>query len=276
MFQDGVIKIWKHISIIWIMNKIIKLFETKNNRILSLFFTAGFPDLDSTGAILKALNDTDVDMVEIGMPYSDPVADGPVIQESSMKALDNGMSIAILFKQLQQVHDQVQWPILLMGYLNPVLQYGFERFCSDAARVGVDGLILPDMPPELYVEQFKKHMHQANLVPIFLISPETSDERIRFIDSISEGFIYMVSSPSVTGEKLQENDDILSYFERVRDLKLKHPRLVGFGISEPAQAKWVSSYANGVIIGSAFIQQLARQNSITKAVQQFIQPFTSV
>jgi tryptophan synthase alpha chain len=255
------------------MNRLNMLFENKSGRILSIFFTAGHPQLNSTMQIICALEDAGADMVEIGMPYSDPIADGPVIQASSKKALENGMSLRVLFDQLRPVRQRVKIPILLMGYLNPVLQYGYEKFCSDAAEVGVDGLILPDMPPEIYVEQFRDAMLKSGLHPVFLISPETSDDRIRTIDQLSETFIYMVSSPSVTGERLQENPEIKKYFERVCALNLTRPRLVGFGISDPHQAEWVSEYAHGVIIGSAFIAQLDQAEALTDTIHKFLTPF---
>ncbi len=221
------------------MNRIKKLFELKKKNILSIYFTAGFPKLNDTKEILRALQENGADLIEIGIPYSDPLADGPVIQQSSMQALQNGMSIKLLFEQLNKFQDAPleignegnEVPFILMGYLNPVLQYGFEKFCEDAKRVGVDGIILPDLPIYEYESQYKRIFEKNDLNFIFLITPETSEERIRKIDALSNGFIYAVSSSSITGT--DKNMDVQeSYFQRLEKMQLKNQILIGFGIRD--------------------------------------------
>src|SRR5664279_44671 len=210
-------------------NRINKLFQEKKEGILSVYFTAGYPNLDDTIPMIKALQANSVDLIEIGMPFSDPVADGPVIQHSSLIALQNGMSVSKLFEQLKNIRQSVEIPLILMGYINPVLQYGVEAFCQKCNETGIDGLIIPDLPLTVYEEEFKSIFEAHNLHNIFLITPQTSDERIRTIDQASTGFIYMVSSNATTGANASVTNFQNSYFERVNSLSLKNQRLIGFG-----------------------------------------------
>lgn len=255
------------------MNKIDELFNRKKNRIISIFFTAGYPELNSTGEILLSLQDQGVDMVEIGMPYSDPVADGPVIQESSQQALENGMTLELLFKQLKELMPNIHIPVILMGYINPVMKMGFETFCKKASEVGVSGLILPDLPPELSVTEYQPLLDKYELKNIFLISPQTKESRVRFIDKHTGGFIYMVSSPSVTGSQLEKSEAIQSYFDNISKMNLQHAGMVGFGISTPEQFDFVSQNARGGIIGSAYLKQLKSADNISQLTEKFIKPF---
>ena len=233
------------------MNRITNLFNTKKNGILSVFFTAGYPNLDDTTKILKELEDKGIDMVEIGIPFSDPMADGPVIQEASTAALRNGMSLHVLFEQLD-----VHIPIILMGYLNPIMQYGFEAFCRKCVQTGVDGMIIPDLPFADYMADYKAIVDRYDLKMIMLITPETSEERIRLIDEHTSGFIYMVSSASTTGAQQSFNEQKQAYFHRINGMGLRNPRLVGFGISNKATFDAVAINSSGAIIGSKFIQLL--------------------
>ncbi len=252
------------------MNRIDNLFHQKKNNILSIYFTAGHPTLLSTADILTELEASGTDMIEIGMPFSDPLADGPVIQDSSAKALKNGMTIKGLFDQLTNIRQKVKTPLLLMGYINPVLQFGVEAFCKKCREVGVDGIILPDLPMDIYQESFKKYFEENDLRFIFLITPQTSDERILMIDSISNGFIYMVSSSSTTGAKGSIVSTQVAYFERVKALKLKNPLVIGFGISNRETFNRASSYANGAIIGSAFVKMLNETTDWKKGISDFV------
>lgn len=280
------------------MNRINRLFQNKSRNILSIYFTAGYPSVDSTVPVIRALAKAGVDMIEIGMPFSDPMADGPVIQSSSNKALKNGMSLKLLFDQLKNIRKEVEIPLLLMGYLNPVLQYGVEKFCSDCKTTCIDGIILPDLPLEEYlgesgpllgdVNNHNHHNHhnlpagQAgnpnlhtlftlhNLHNIFLISPQTSPGRIAKIDSISKGFVYMVSSSSTTGAKGRFTLEQISYFERIRDMKIKNPALIGFGISDHENFAVACKYASGAIIGSAFVKMLSEARDLEKDILTFI------
>lgn len=252
------------------MNRIDTLFRNKNNNILSVYFTAGYPRLDSTAGIIGALADKGADMIEIGMPFSDPVADGPVIQRSSEKALRNGMNLKLLFDQLSGIRDEVKIPLLLMGYLNPVLQFGVENFCRECARTGIDGVILPDLPPIVYKEEYFSIFNEYNLYNILLISPQSSVERITTIDKISRGFVYMVSSSSVTGSKGNFSDDQISYFKRVSEMKLRNPVLIGFGISNHETFINAGKFARGGIIGSAFVNILEQDGNDFENINQFI------
>jgi tryptophan synthase alpha chain len=252
------------------MNRIAKNFQTKENNILNVYFTAGFPELNDTSKILIALQDAGVDLVEIGIPYSDPIADGETIQQSNQKALENGMTVKLLFEQLQGIREKVTLPILLMGYVNPVLQFGVENFCKRCQEVGVDGVILPDMPVDIYEEEYKAIFDKYGLLNTFLITPQTTEDRIRQIDSISDGFIYMVSSASVTGSVSGVTDDMITYFNRVNSMGLKNPRLIGFGIKDNQTFKQACQYANGAIIGSAFIRVLQDSTNIYKDVKDFV------
>ncbi|MGS2763921.1 tryptophan synthase subunit alpha [Sinomicrobium sp. M5D2P9] len=231
-----------------------KLREDK--KVLSIYFTAGYPGVEDTVPIIKNLQESGVDMIEIGLPFSDPLADGPTIQESSTKALKNGMTTARLFEQLEGIRETVHIPLIIMGYFNPIMQYGVENFCSKCAEIGIDGLIIPDLPVDVYEEEYKGLFEKYGLANVFLITPQTPDERIRFIDSVSEGFIYMVSSASVTGAKNTFGDIQKQYFERIHNLRLKNPQIVGFGISNEETFRTATKLAKGAIIGSAFIKFL--------------------
>jgi tryptophan synthase alpha chain len=252
------------------MNRIDNLFLGKKNEILSIYFTAGYPNLASTAGIIKALADSGVDMIEIGIPFSDPIADGPVIQMSNEKALSNGMNLKLLFDQLSDIHTEVKIPLLLMGYLNPVMQFGVEKFCAECERIGIDGIILPDLPPVVYTEEYMDLFNKHNLYNIMLITPQSSKERILEIDKLSQGFIYMVSSSSVTGSKRGFSNDQISYFERVSKMNLKNPCLTGFGISDHDTFIKASRYARGGIIGSAFIKILGKEGDSQKIIHEFV------
>jgi tryptophan synthase alpha chain len=253
------------------MSRIGELFGKKNKNLLNVYFTAGFPALNSTGIIMKSLQDAGADMIELGMPYSDPLADGPVIQSSSTAALSNGMTIHKLFEQLKDFRKEIQIPVLLMGYMNPILQYGFEGFCRDAAAVGVDGLILPDLPLFEFTEEYGTMIKKYKLDFVFLVTPETADARVRLLDQESSGFLYAVSSSSTTGKNTAIGDQE-KYFERLRSLKLKNPVLIGFGIRDKTSFEKACSYANGAIIGTAFIRVLenATGHEIPKRTKDFI------
>ena len=251
-------------------NRINKLFKEKQD-ILSVYFTAGFPQLDDTGTILAALQQGGADLVEIGIPYSDPVADGPTIQESNQQALNNGMTIVRLFEQLYNIRSSINIPLILMGYINPVMQFGIENFCKKCQEIGIDGLILPDLPMYEYLSDYKVIFEKYGLRNIFLITPQTSEQRIKEIDQHSNGFIYMVSSASITGAKGEITKDQTEYFERVKALNLKNPTVIGFGISNHATFSTVCKYADGAIIGSAFINLLKESTEpIQKSIQNFI------
>lgn len=254
------------------MNNIQKLFSEKEKNILSIYFTAGFPRLDDTVIILNSLQRNGADLIEIGMPYSDPLADGPVIQSSSMKALHNGMTIQILFNQLHSFHENnnsKSTPLILMGYLNPVMQYGFERFCHDAKSCGISGIILPDLPINEYENEYKKFFDDNDLSFIFLITPETSEERIRKIDLLSNGFIYAVSSSSITGKDTDMNAQ-KSYFERIKNMNLKNKILIGFGIRNHETFTNACKYAAGAIIGTAYIKAIANTDQLDNETQKFL------
>jgi tryptophan synthase alpha chain len=253
------------------MNRITQLFQQKNRQILNVYFTAGYPQLNDTRTVLAALQDAGADLVEIGMPYSDPVADGETIQFSNQQALDNGMSTKLLFEQLAGMRQNITLPILLMGYVNPVIQFGVEAFCQKCQEVGVDGLILPDIPADVYEMEFKPIFDRYGLINIFLITPQTTEARIRHIDSISEGFIYMVSSASVTGAKTGISDAQESYFARIEAMNLKNPRLIGFGISSNETFVKACKNASGAIIGSAFIKVLQNAQDFKTTIAAFVQ-----
>jgi tryptophan synthase alpha chain len=251
-------------------NRINKLFQEKKERILSVYFTAGYPKLEDTVPVIQELANNGVDLIEIGMPFSDPVADGPVIQYSSLIALQNGMSIRKLFDQLKDIRQSVDIPLILMGYINPVLQYGVEAFCKKCKEIGIDGLIIPDLPLDVYEAEFKSVFEANNLHNIFLITPQTSEERLWKIDDVSTGFIYMVSSNSTTGAKTSVSDFQKEYFERVNSFGLKNPRLIGFGISNAATFENACQYASGAIVGSAFVKALDGSASLEEKVSGFI------
>ncbi|MFC6999953.1 tryptophan synthase subunit alpha [Rufibacter roseus] len=251
-------------------NRLTRLFQEKSGNLLNVYFTAGYPKLEDTTTILEELEAAGADLVEIGMPFSDPLADGPTIQASNMVALENGMSLKVLFQQLENVREKVTLPIILMGYLNPVMQYGFERFCAEAARVGVDGLILPDLPFAEYEEEYKPILEKHGLSLIFLITPQTSDARIRQIDALTNSFIYMVSSASTTGSQVQSTEAQRAYFSRVKALGLKNPLLIGFGISDKPSFEMACQSGHGAIIGSAFIKALQQPAEVRENVRAFL------
>lgn len=240
------------------MNRINKKLQ-EEGKLLSIYFTAGYPELGDTVPIIKALEKHGVDMIEIGLPFSDPLADGPTIQESSTAALQNGMSTELLFEQLQGIREEVELPLIIMGYFNPVLQFGVEAFCARCAEVGVDGLILPDLPLDVYQDEYEAIFKQYGLLNMFLITPQTSEARIRQIDEASEGFIYMVSSASTTGAKAGFGSEQKDYFTRISGMLLKHPQIVGFGISNSNTFEEATRLAKGAIIGSAFIKFLTNE-----------------
>jgi len=252
------------------MNRIDQLFKDKEENILSIYFTAGFPQLEDTRPIMKALEKAGADIIEIGVPYSDPVADGPTIQESNKIALDNGMSLKKLFSQLEDMRKEVNIPVILMGYLNPMMQYGMEAFCKKCQEVGVDGIIVPDLPMQQYLDEYKEMFDRYDLRNTFLISPQTSERRIREIDEYSDGFIYMVSSHSITGAKSGITDAQVDYFQSVKAMELKSPRLIGFGISDRQSFVTASSYSNGAIIGSAFIKVLQQAQNLEEDIKTYI------
>lgn len=250
------------------MNRIDQLFQQKKENILSVYFTAGYPQLDDTIRVMQALEKEGVEMLEIGVPFSDPMADGPVIQASGTQALLNGMSVKTLFSQLEDVRTTVTIPLILMGYLNPILQFGFEAYCQRAASCGIDGLIIPDLPFAEYLENYKPIADRHGLHMIMLITPETSEERIRLIDDQTSGFIYMVSSASVTGARKSFGEQNLAYFKRVNAMGLKNPRLIGFGISNRETFEAACEAAAGAIIGSRFISLLESESSVEAAAKK--------
>ena len=255
------------------MNRITELFQKKKNNILSIYFTAGFPKLQDTNVILDELVMSGVDMIEIGIPFSDPLADGPVIQHSSEVALKNGMTLKLLFEQLEKSSiptTKSQTACLLMGYLNPVLQFGVENFCKRAKEVGISGIILPDLPMDEYLRDYKFIFDKYDLKNIFLITPQTSEKRIRYIDENSEGFIYMVSSSSTTGVKNGVDVEKEKYFSRIKAMKLKNPLMIGFGIGDKQSFNKACEYANGAIIGSAFIAHLDKGKQTSEFVSQIL------
>lgn len=250
-------------------NRLNSLFKNKTSGILNIYCTAGFPKITSTAEVLIALQNNGADIIEIGIPYSDPVADGPVIQQSNMIALENGMSIAVLFKQLSKLKDTVQVPVILMGYLNPVLQYGIEKFCKDAAAANISGIILPDLPIYEFEKDYQQIFIKHNLNFIFLVTPETGEERIRMIDKLCSGFIYAVSSSSTTGKSKMVTEQ-LSYFKKLQEMQLANPVLVGFGIKDKESFAAACKHTNGAIIGSAYIKAIEYSHNIEKDTKDFI------
>lgn len=251
-------------------NRLTNLFTQKKENLLAIYFTAGYPALDQTIEVAKATALAGADIIEIGMPFSDPVADGETIQQSNQKALDNGMNLNLLFEQLQNLRKETEAPVLLMGYLNPVMQFGLEKFCQKAAEVGVDGLILPDLPMQEYEEIYRPIFERHNLSNVFLMTPQTSEERIRKIDELTSGFIYMMSSASTTGKTGAISNEQEAYFERVAKMDLKNPRLIGFGISDHASFTKACAHSNGAIIGSAFIKTLTQSQDLSQDIHTFI------
>ena len=239
------------------MNKINQLFsENKDRKLLSLYFCAGAPTLDGTADVILALQRGGIDMIEVGIPFSDPMADGPVIQDAATKALRNGMTLRTLFTQLAAVKEQVNIPLVLMGYLNPIMQYGIEAFCQSCADSGVSGVIIPDLPFDDYLQLVKPVADRYNLRVVMLITPETSEERIRFIDEHTDGFIYMVSSAAVTGTQQSFDEQKQAYFRRINQMQLRNPRMIGFGISNRQTLESAQQHAAGAIIGSKFVTLL--------------------
>lgn len=252
------------------MNRIKRLFSNQQKDILNIYFTAGFPERDATGTIIEALTEMGVDLIEIGMPYSDPLADGPTIQESGTKAIHNGMTLPLLFEQLREVRKTVDTPLVMMGYFNQVLQYGVDRFIKDCQSAEIDGLILPDLPLYEYEQHYQSKIEAAGMSMSFLITPQTSEERIHKVDELSDGFIYMVSSAAITGAKKGISDQQIEYFERMAAMDLQNPRLIGFGISDHETYATACRYAAGAIIGSAYIKALAESKDIRATTSSFV------
>lgn len=250
------------------MNRINQKLQ-EDKKIVSIYFSAGYPNLNDTVQIIQDLEKNGVDMIEIGLPFSDPLADGPTIQASSTQALHNGMTTQVLFDQLKDIRKTVNIPLVIMGYFNPMLQYGVKQFCAKCAEIGIDGLIIPDLPVDVYADEYKAIFDQYGLKNIFLITPQTSDERIHFIDSVSDGFIYMVSSASVTGSSAGFGNTQEAYFQRIAQMNLKNPQVIGFGINNAETFQQATQFAKGAIIGSAFITYL-KENG-TGNIKGFVQ-----
>lgn len=256
-------------------NRLSQLFRQKTKNVLSIFFTAGFPSVNDTGIIARALEKAGADLIEIGIPFSDPIADGPVIQQSSKQALDQGLNLKLLLEQVKQLRSEVTLPVVLMGYINPILQYGIGNFCRDARAAGVDGVILPDLP----LRDFNEHatlFHDNDLSVIMLVTPATSDERIRLIDQASSGFLYAVSASSTTGARAGFTADQEDYFRRLAGLGLRNPVLVGFGISNAATFQSACRYGAGAIVGSAFVSMLRNSTNLEADIITFVKGIRSV
>ncbi len=258
---------------VWGMNRLQQLFQNKKKDILSIYYTAGYPNLTDTLKIAEALEQSGADFLEIGFPYSDPVADGPTIQASSKQSLDQGMTLTILFEQLKDLRKTVTIPILLMGYVNPVLQYGVANFCKKCAEVGIDGCIIPDLPMYEYEELYRNEFENNGISNIFLVTPQTSEERIRKIDGLSNAFIYLVSSSSTTGSNLAVSENSTAYFKRIAEMNLTNPLIIGFGIADKKTFDSANEYASGAIIGSAFVKALANEGNLESKVKGFMKEF---
>lgn len=256
------------------MNRLENLFKQKNKNILSVFCTAGFPELNSIVPVLEELQSNGVDLIEIGMPFSDPTADGPVIQYSNTIAINNGMMLKVLFEQLKGIRAKVNIPLILMGYINPALQYGFDNFLRDAHACGIDGIIIPDLPMYEYEAFYKEKFEQYKLQNIFLVTPQTAEERIRKIDDLSNAFIYIVSSNAITGGNASIEQEQQNYFQRIKDMQLKNPTLIGFGIKDKETFDTACKYANGAIIGTAFIKTIDNSKDIKQDIKAFINSIT--
>ena len=254
------------------MNRIDKKLQ-QEGKLLSIYFTAGYPNLNDTLDIILKLQESGVDMIEIGLPFSDPLADGPTIQDSSTQAIKNGMNTNVLFDQLKSIRDKVSIPLIIMGYFNPILQFGVTEFCKKCSETGIDGLIIPDLPIDYYEENYKEIFEKYELYNMFLIAPQTSDERIEKIDSISDGFIYMVSSSSITGSKDSFSSKQLEYFDRIEKMNLKTPRITGFGVGNKETFNAAVSYSKGAIIGSAFIKNIESKG--VESIADFISSIRS-
>lgn len=255
------------------MNRLQQLFQNKKKDILSIYYTAGYPNLTDTLKIAEALEQSGADFLEIGFPYSDPVADGPTIQASSKQSLDQGMTLTILFEQLKDLRKTVTIPILLMGYVNPVLQFGVANFCKKCAEVGIDGCIIPDLPMYEYEELYRNEFENNGISNIFLVTPQTSEERIRKIDGLSNAFIYLVSSSSTTGSNLAVSENSTAYFKRIAEMNLTNPLIIGFGIADKKTFDSANEYASGAIIGSAFVKALANEGNLESKVKGFMKEF---
>lgn len=253
------------------MNRLNQLFQTKKENLLSIYFTAGYPSLNTTVDIAEALEKAGADFLEVGFPYSDPVADGPTIQGSSQQALENGMTLTVLFEELKELRKRVTIPIILMGYCNPMVQYGVERFCKTAAELGVDGVIVPDLPMYEYENLYKDVFAKYGLSNIFLVTPQTSAERIRKIDGLSNSFIYLLSSSSITGGSLNVSEAVEGYYQRVKAMDLNNPLIIGFGISDNKTFSKACEYANGAIVGSAFVKYLGSRPDYLEGIGEFVQ-----
>ncbi|MFN3840928.1 MAG: tryptophan synthase subunit alpha [Cyclobacteriaceae bacterium] len=251
-------------------NRIDDLFSRKKQGILSVFYTAGFPNADDTVRIAQELEQAGADLIEIGIPFSDPIADGPVIQRSNAVAINSGITLGLIFQQVEAIRKTVQLPVVLMGYINPVMQFGVERFVSECRRTGVDGVILPDLPVEVYVSQYKEVFERHSVYVSFLVTPTTSDERIRVLDELSCGFIYAVAASGTTGVRGSFAPEQHTYFQRLKDLKLKNPFLIGFGISNQSTFKEACRYGAGAIIGSAFIKVLEDKGQVSKFIHSVV------
>jgi len=252
------------------MNRIQKLFQSKDQNILNVYFTAGYPQLGDTEEIAVTLSKLGVDLIELGMPYSDPMADGPTIQASSEQALKNGMTLKLLFTQVENIRKKTEIPIVVMGYFNQMMQFGVEAFLDHCNQVGIDGLIIPDLPLDVYEKEWHSKFIARNLSVSFLMTPETSPERIQKIDRLSGGFVYVVSQSSITGNAKDISQKQLEYFERVKALEFKNPKLIGFGIHDKQSFDQACTYANGAIIGSAFIKALKQPNDLPSNIKNFI------
>ena len=250
-------------------NKLDLVFQSGKSKLLNIYCTAGFPALESLEEVIVALQQSGVDMVEVGMPYSDPIADGPVIQQSNMTALQNGMTISLMFQQLEAMRDKIHIPVILMGYLNPVLQYGVERFCSSARKAGVSGVIIPDLPAFEFEAHYKKSFDENELKFIFLVSPQTDNKRMHVADKLSSGFLYAVSSSTVTGQGSSSPN--VAYFQQLRNSGLKNPVMIGFGIHDKDSFTTACDYARGAIIGSAYIKAISSTDNISNTTRNFVQ-----
>lgn len=258
------------------MNRINQLFSRKQKDILSIYFCAGFPTLEGTVNTIKALEKKGVNMIEIGIPFSDPMADGPVIQHAAIQALKNGMTLKLLFEQLKDIRKEVSIPLVLMGYLNPIMQFGFENFCRTCQESGIDGVIIPDLPFKDYMDEFRPIAGKYDVKVIMLITPETSEERIRLIDEHTDGFIYMVSSAAITGAQKDFNAQKQAYFQRIAEMNLRNPRMIGFGISNKQTFEAASAHAAGSIIGSKFVTLLDDENGdAEKATEKLLEALKS-
>ena len=253
------------------MNRINQLFETKKKKALSIYFCAGYPEVDNTVAVIRALAENGVDMIEIGIPFSDPMADGVEIQQATNQALKNGMSLRRLFGQLKDIRKEINIPLLLMGYLNPIMLYGFENFCRSCVSCGIDGCIIPDLPFEDYLHDYKPIADKYDIKMILLITPETSEARIRLIDAHTDGFIYMVSSAATTGTQQSFDEQKLAYFQRIQAMSLRNPRMIGFGISNLGTFRMACEQASGAIIGSKFVTLLGTEHSPEAAIRKLLE-----